>query len=129
MKVRLLQLRCCICPDHDLFSVASLDINHSNFRLQYGKASVLFISPQTHRIHHSRLPQHLDKNFCAHWPIWDILFGTYFAPARDEFPPTGVDGEREIQSLGEALIFTPREWLKLFFAWRSRRGRGDGVIA
>ena len=60
-------------------------INHSNLRLQFGKASILFISPQTHRIHHSYLPQHLDKNFVAFFPFWDILFGTYYHPAHDEF--------------------------------------------
>lgn len=89
-------------------------INHSNLRMQFGKASVLITSSQTHRIHHSYLPQHLDKNFVAFFPIWDILFGTYYHPARDEFPLTGVEGEKEIQSVWEAQIFALREWWKIF---------------
>lgn len=97
-------------------------INHSNLRLQFGKASVLFISSQTHRIHHSYLEQHLDKNFVAFFPIWDIVFGTYYHPARDEFPPTGVEGEKEIESVWEVQIFPLREWWKLFRARRRRRG-------
>jgi sterol desaturase/sphingolipid hydroxylase (fatty acid hydroxylase superfamily) len=88
--------------------------NHSNLRLQFGKASVLFISSQTHRIHHSYLPQHRDKNFVAFFPIWDILFGTYYHPARDEFPLTGVEGEKDIQSVWEVQIFALREWWKMF---------------
>lgn len=96
-------------------------INHSNLRLQFGWAGRLFISPHVHRIHHSLLPQHQDKNFAAIFPMWDILFGTYYHPARDEFPPTGVQGEREIQSVWEVQIFALREWWKMFRAWRIRR--------
>ena len=92
--------------------------NHSNLRLQFGRFSVVFISSQTHRIHHSYLPQHRDKNFVAFFPIWDILFGTYYHPARDEFPLTGVEGEREIQSVWEVQIFALREWRRMFRAHR-----------
>jgi sterol desaturase/sphingolipid hydroxylase (fatty acid hydroxylase superfamily) len=99
-------------------------INHSNLRLQFGKASVLFTSSQSHRIHHSLLPQHHDKNFVAFFPIWDILFGTYYHPARDEFPLTGVEGEKEIESLWEAQIFTLREWWKMFRARRAKLSQG-----
>jgi sterol desaturase/sphingolipid hydroxylase (fatty acid hydroxylase superfamily) len=96
-------------------------INHSNLRLQFGRASFLFTSSQTHRIHHSYLPQHIDKNFVAFFPIWDILFGTYYQPADDEFPLTGVPGEKEIESVWEVQIFALREWRKLYRAWRARK--------
>ena len=98
-----------------------LGLGHMNVRLQVGWASLFFCSPQIHRIHHSRLPQHHDKNFAFVLPLWDVLFGTYYAPARDEFPPCGVDGETEIQSFWESQIFTQREWWKMFRAWRRRR--------
>ncbi|MGP8035083.1 MAG: sterol desaturase family protein [Steroidobacteraceae bacterium] len=97
-----------------------LGIGHMNVRFQVGKASVLYCSPQMHRIHHSRLPQHQDKNFAFALPLWDVLFGTYYAPLRDEFPPTGVEGEAEIQSFWEAQIFTQREWWRMFRRWRAR---------
>jgi sterol desaturase/sphingolipid hydroxylase (fatty acid hydroxylase superfamily) len=35
-------------------------------------------SPIGHRIHHSALPEHKDKNFGALFPIWDWMFGTYY---------------------------------------------------
>jgi len=105
------------------FLMLLLAQNHSNLRLQFGKATVLLTSSQSHRIHHSYLPQHHDKNFVAFFPIWDILFGTYYHPARDEFPPTGVEGEKEIQSVWEVQIFALREWWKMFKAWRLRWNR------
>ena len=45
---------------------------------------------QVHRIHHSTDPQHYNRNFADALPIFDILFGTFHCPARDEFPPTGL---------------------------------------
>jgi len=107
---------------HFLFR-AAIGINHSNIRMQFGWASVLWTSSQTHRIHHSRLPEHFDKNFAASTPIWDILFGTYYHPRPDEFPPTGVEGEKEIGALWEAHIFAFREWWRM--AQKARRKRCD----
>jgi sterol desaturase/sphingolipid hydroxylase (fatty acid hydroxylase superfamily) len=97
-----------------------LGIGHMNVRFQVGTASLIYCSPQVHRIHHSRLPQHQDKNFAFALPLWDVLFGTYYAPSRDEFPPCGVDGEKEIRSFWEAQIFTQREWWRMFRRWRAR---------
>jgi sterol desaturase/sphingolipid hydroxylase (fatty acid hydroxylase superfamily) len=94
--------------------------NHSNLRLQLGRASFLFTSSQTHRIHHSYLLQHRDRNFVAFFPIWDVLFGTYYHPARDEFPLTGVEDEIDIQSVWEAQIYPLREWWRM---WRRHRRR------
>lgn len=98
-----------------------LTIGHMNVRLGAGRANVLWCTPQVHRIHHSRLPQHRDKNFAFTLPLWDRLFGTYYAPAADEYPPTGVDGEKEIGSFWESQIFTPREWWRMFKRWRGGR--------
>ena len=103
-----------------------LTIGHLNVRWQVGRASFLYCSPQMHRIHHSPLPQHQDRNFAFVLPLWDVIFGTYYAPSWDEFPPTGVDGEKEITSFVEAQIFTQREWWRIFRAWRARRATLSG---
>lgn len=90
---------------------------HANLRLHLGPFARVIAGPQLHRIHHSRLPQHFDRNYAAFLPIYDQLFGSYYHPAPGEFPPTGVDGEPEMRSLREAawLPFAkPRK------PWRSR---------
>ena len=97
-----------------------LTIGHMNVRLQAGNASVLFCSPQLHRIHHSRLPQHFDRNFAVVLPLWDVLFGTYYAPAPGEFPPTGVSGETDFGSFWEAETFTLRQWWRMLRIGRPR---------
>jgi sterol desaturase/sphingolipid hydroxylase (fatty acid hydroxylase superfamily) len=87
---------------------------HANLRLQLGPLSWLFDGPQVHRIHHSRLTEHFDRNFAAFFPIWDVVFGTYFHPRRGEFPPSGIADEPDVPRVlqGALLPFwTWRQWL------------------
>lgn len=98
-------------------------INHSSLRMQFGRFSVIWMSAQTHRIHHSLRDEHRDKNFAAWFPLWDIIFGTYYHPKKDEFPETGVDDEKEISSFWEAQTFPLREWWKMI-APKLRPGNG-----
>lgn len=83
-------------PVHALFlaigSYGLLIFSHCNFRLRLGPLSSVVCGPQVHRIHHSRLPEHRDRNFAQYFPFLDRLFGTWHAPGQDEFPPTGVEG-------------------------------------
>jgi len=63
---------------------------HSAIRVRLSWLDHLLVTPQVHRIHHSTDPQHYNRNFADALPIFDILFGTYHRPARDEFPATGL---------------------------------------
>jgi sterol desaturase/sphingolipid hydroxylase (fatty acid hydroxylase superfamily) len=63
---------------------------HANMRLSLGPLSGWLAGPQVHRIHHSIEPAHQDRNFAAYFPLWDRLFGTYWAPASGEYPEVGV---------------------------------------
>jgi len=100
---------------------------HINVRVQAGRASMFWCTPQVHRIHHSRLPEHFDKNFAFVFPMWDVLFGTFHAPKRDEFPPTGVPGETEFTSFWDAQLFTLREWRKYFRQKRLEKKAGPAL--
>ena len=63
---------------------------HLNVRFPMGRFITWINTPQWHRIHHSVQPEHHDKNFAALLPLWDILFGTAWIPAPDEYPDTGL---------------------------------------
>jgi hypothetical protein len=43
------------------------------------------------KLRYNRLVQHANKNFVIAFPIGDIILGTFYHPAPDEVPPTGVD--------------------------------------
>ncbi len=63
---------------------------HSATRVSLPWLDRILVTPQVHRIHHSTDPQHYNRNFADALPIFDILFGTFHRPARDEFPATGL---------------------------------------
>lgn len=63
---------------------------HLNIRFPMGRAITWLNSPQWHRIHHSVRPEHFDRNFASLLPLWDVVFGTAWVPARDEYPSVGL---------------------------------------
>jgi hypothetical protein len=87
---------------------------HANLRLSLGPVSPVVAGPQLHRIHHSLEPRHRDRNYAAFFPLWDVLFGSYYAPKRDEYPRTGLATGERVTSIGQAL------WLP-FATWFGRR--------
>lgn len=79
-------------------------INHANLRLDLGFLTPFISGPHWHRIHHSTVVDHYDKNFAAFFPFIDILFGTYYRPQKDEYPPTGIPADEFSGHLSEATI-------------------------
>lgn len=102
-----------------------LTLSHMNVRWQVGWLSRFWCSPQIHRIHHSLEPQHINKNYAFVFPMWDVLFGTYCHPKKDEFPATGVAGETGFGSFWEAETYSQREWLKFIRNGRNRTVGAD----
>jgi len=96
-------------------SYAFLIFSHCNFRLSLGPLSSVVCGPQVHRIHHSRLPEHRDRNFAQYFPVLDRAFGTYHPPAPGEFPPTGAHGLSSEAPIATALT-------RPFRIWTSRSG-------
>lgn len=91
---------------------------HLNVRLPLGPLTPLLAGPQLHRIHHSREPQHHDRNFAAFLPVWDVLFGTYCRPQPGEYPRTGLDTGEDLNSLPRAVLSPFRD------LWAMARGGG-----
>ncbi len=85
-----------------LFNIAGYNLRHSHVWLRWpGRLSMIFPSPAHHHVHHSRHPDHLDKNFAFVFPMWDVLFRTYHMPESDkdvEFGLYGQQGESEYSS-------------------------------
>jgi sterol desaturase/sphingolipid hydroxylase (fatty acid hydroxylase superfamily) len=86
---------------------------HLNVRLYLGPLTRVIAGPQYHRIHHSNVRVHQDKNMAAYFPIWDILFGTAYIPEKDEYPTCGtMDGET-VWSVWEANVGVFKGWWAL----------------
>jgi sterol desaturase/sphingolipid hydroxylase (fatty acid hydroxylase superfamily) len=100
-------------------------LNHSNVKTNLGPLRHVFVTPQSHRVHHSIRPEHFGRNFGVSLSLWDQLFGTQYR-RYDEYPETGVpytDFPFEKSGRRFGVIF----YLAAQFAypfqqiWRSRR--------
>ncbi|MGD9634382.1 MAG: sterol desaturase family protein [Pirellulales bacterium] len=67
-------------------------VTHANLRTNFGPLRYVFVTPQSHRIHHSRDSRHHDQNFGTLFSFWDRLFGTQW-PDHEEYPATGIADE------------------------------------
>jgi sterol desaturase/sphingolipid hydroxylase (fatty acid hydroxylase superfamily) len=84
---------------------------HLNSNLSLGPLNRILANPRTHRIHHSNSPEHFNKNFAAFFPMWDVIFGTYFAP--DKRSITCGLSDKKITTVSEALLGPFLEWARM----------------
>lgn len=90
---------------------------HANVRFPgLDRLLPFFSTPHFHWIHHSREPQHRDKNFSIWLPLFDVAFGTYYRPSPDEYPPTGLSSDEQFNTVWQAQT-SP------FVAWTARLRR------
>jgi sterol desaturase/sphingolipid hydroxylase (fatty acid hydroxylase superfamily) len=67
-------------------------IQHSNIPWTFGFIGEwIFISPLTHKIHHSRNEKHYNKNFGTVTPLWDKIFFTWEKSLINEHIEIGID--------------------------------------
>lgn len=87
-------------------------VNHLNCRWQLPLPWWILNNAQFHRIHHSVLIEHYDKNFSAYFPVWDVIFGTAVAPSRGVCLKTGLDNGEAPATLGMALLWPWRHSIR-----------------
>jgi sterol desaturase/sphingolipid hydroxylase (fatty acid hydroxylase superfamily) len=86
---------------------------HANVRFHYGPLVYVVATPQFHHWHHAIEREAIDKNFAVHFPVLDLLFGTYYLPAKW---PSGYGIHDKV----------PRGWLRqLVYPFLPRPRAGD----
>ena len=91
--------------------------NHSNIRLPQtldGQLRRWVVTPDMHRVHHSRIYSEANRNFGFNLSIWDQLFATYQAqPAKGqqgvEFGLNGYDDPAQVVALKGLLLMPLRK--------------------
>lgn len=100
---------------------------HANVRIDFlNRLLPFFSTPQLHWIHHSKLPQHQDKNFAIWLPVFDVVFGSYYRPAVDEYPPTGLASGEKIETVWEGQTGPLVVWAKSLRNLFSGKGKATG---
>ena len=94
---------------------------HMNLRLNLGPLTPVLAGPQLHRIHHSKLPQHQDKNFAAFFPLYDVVFGTYWRPGKDEYPETGLISGQNMNNLRDANFGPFMDWKNMLLPGKPKQ--------
>lgn len=87
-------------------STLNAQLEHANLRLPERADRVLrllFVTPNMHKVHHSRLQRETDSNYANIVSLWDRLFGTYTPGADLNAIRYGLDGFDEPQTFGALL--------------------------
>jgi len=92
-----------------VWRMAGYNLRHSHIWISYGDFwNRIFISPAQHQVHHSKSPEHYDKNFGHIFSFWAKLFGTLYLPKFEERMEFGIE-EHEAQEYRSlfGLYITP----------------------
>jgi sterol desaturase/sphingolipid hydroxylase (fatty acid hydroxylase superfamily) len=78
---------------------------HVNIKWDFGPFCWVLASPVYHRWHHTDVARGGSKNFAATFPIFDLMFGTYYMP-RGVLPDGyGVDDPDFPKTFGAQLLY------------------------
>lgn len=95
---------------------------HANVRIDALNRWLPFFSvPQFHWIHHSRMPEHRDRNFAIWLPMFDIAFGSYYHPKVDDYPATGLASGEKMESVWRAQCEPFAAWRRMLKSRSLRR--------
>jgi sterol desaturase/sphingolipid hydroxylase (fatty acid hydroxylase superfamily) len=82
---------------------------HANVRIKFGFLSYIFATPRFHHWHHGIEEEAIDKNFAIHFPILDIVFGTFYLPENRWPNGYGVGGHPVPQGYWRQLLYPFRK--------------------
>jgi sterol desaturase/sphingolipid hydroxylase (fatty acid hydroxylase superfamily) len=87
-------------------------VAHMNIRLSFGRFWPMLNCPQYHRIHHAADLVYANRNFAALFPVYDVIFGTYHRPEKDEYPASGLENGEAPSGLLEVIAWPLRRYLR-----------------
>ncbi len=73
----------------------------------------IFVTPQSHVLHHAKNDPYIDKNFGAMFSIWDRIFGSYARRDPDRAPQYGCHNGYETHDGVKSQLVLPRDLLRL----------------
>ena len=102
-------------------------LNHANIGSNLGPLRYIFVTPQSHRIHHSMRAEHAHSNFGVSLSIWDRIFGTQ-NDDEHSFPETGAPSRDFPVEQGQPLLALPSCFAKqLAHPFRPARARPTAI--
>jgi sterol desaturase/sphingolipid hydroxylase (fatty acid hydroxylase superfamily) len=99
-----------------LFTVVVGVFQHANIDVRLGPLNRLFSLSEVHRWHHSKDVREANHNYGSNLTIWDVVFGTWYLPARR--PPIDL-GIGDMPGFPKGYL----DQLMVPFRWRTLRHR------
>ena len=62
-------------------------------------------APVFHRWHHTAADRGGSSNFAGTFPIWDLLFGTFYMPENELPDAYGIDDQSFPESFGAQMLY------------------------
>lgn len=92
---------------------------HANIAWTYGPFRYVLASPAFHRWHHTMDEEGWGKNFAGLFPIYDVIFGTFYMPRGRQPKNFGLYGETIEENFMAQLVYPFRHW-KFLNKWLNR---------
>ncbi len=73
------------------FNVGSSALVHANLNWDFGIFRYLLVSPVYHRWHHTSAERGGSSNFAGTFPLFDLVFGTFYMPVEQRPDLYGID--------------------------------------
>ncbi len=87
------------------FTTATSAFVHANLNWTLGPFRYVLAGPVFHRWHHTAADRGGSKNFAGTFPIWDVMFGTFYMP-KNELPDAyGIADKSFPESFGGQFIY------------------------
>ena len=87
------------------FTTAHSAFVHANLNWSLGPLKYVLAGPVFHRWHHTAADRGGSKNFAGTFPLWDMLFGTFYMPKRALPDAYGIDDKEFPPSFGAQLLY------------------------
>ena len=85
---------------------------HANVPWSFGPLRYAIASPRFHRWHHTSEDHGMNKNFAGLFPLFDLLFGTFYMPRGEQPKQFGVRGNDVPESLWAQMVYPFRRAAK-----------------
>src|ERR1043165_3647539 len=91
------------------FTTAHSAFVHANLNWTLGPFKYVLASPVFHRWHHTLPDRGGNKNFAGTFPIWDLMFGTFYMPKKTLPDAYGIDDRSFPEGFGAQMLYRSEE--------------------
>jgi sterol desaturase/sphingolipid hydroxylase (fatty acid hydroxylase superfamily) len=89
---------------------AYIALIHANVSWNYGPFRHAIASPAFHRWHHEMDKKAWGKNYAGLFPIYDVIFGTFYLPLNQQPKEFGIYGEKMTENFIDQMLYPFRNW-------------------